>query len=53
MRFGLNGKPPRSLDEIGRAFDVSRERVRQIESLSLTKLRSLAEVQQLGDDTGS
>ena len=53
MRFGLNGKPPRSLDEIGRAFDVSRERVRQIESLSLKKLRSLAEVQQLGDDTGS
>jgi RNA polymerase primary sigma factor len=49
MRFGLKGAP-RSLDEIGRAFDVSRERVRQIESLSLKKLRSLAEVQQLGNE---
>jgi RNA polymerase primary sigma factor len=50
MRFGLKGKPPRSLDEIGRAFNVTRERIRQIESLSLKKLRSLTEIQQLGDD---
>jgi RNA polymerase primary sigma factor len=49
MRFGLNGEPPRSLDEVGRAFDVSRERIRQIESQSLKTLRSLAESQQLGD----
>jgi RNA polymerase primary sigma factor len=49
MRFGLNGEPPRSLDEIGQAFNVSRERVRQIENQSLKKLRSLAESQKLGD----
>jgi RNA polymerase primary sigma factor len=49
MRFGLNGEPPRSLDEIGRAFTVSRERVRQIENQSLKKLRSLAESEKLGD----
>jgi RNA polymerase primary sigma factor len=47
MRFGLSGEPPRSLDEVGRAFNVSRERVRQIESLSLKKLRSLAETSAL------
>jgi RNA polymerase primary sigma factor len=49
MRFGLNGEPPRSLDEVGRAFNVSRERIRQIESQSLNTLRLLAESQQLGD----
>jgi RNA polymerase primary sigma factor len=49
MRFGLNGEPPRSLDEIGRAFTVSRERIRQIENQSLKKLRSLAESQKLRD----
>jgi RNA polymerase primary sigma factor len=49
LRFGLNGEPPRALDEIGRAFLVSRERVRQIENQSLKKLRSLAESQKLGD----
>jgi len=49
MRFGLNGEPPRSLDEIGRAFNVSRERIRQIENQSLKKLRSLAESQTLRD----
>jgi RNA polymerase primary sigma factor len=48
MRFGLN-EPPRSLDEVGRAFNVSRERVRQIENESLKKLRSLPESQKLGD----
>jgi RNA polymerase primary sigma factor len=49
MRFGLNGAPPRSLDEVGHAFNVSRERIRQIESQSLETLRLLAESQQLGD----
>src|SRR5438477_1817102 len=49
MRFGLNGEPPRTLDEVGRAFNVTRERIRQIENQSLKKLRSLAEAQKLRD----
>jgi len=49
MRFGLNGEPPRTLDEVGRAFSVTRERIRQIENQSIKKLRSLAESQKLRD----
>jgi RNA polymerase primary sigma factor len=49
MRFGLNGEAPRTLDEVGRAFNVTRERIRQIENQSLKKLRSLAEAQMLRD----
>jgi len=47
LRYGLDGGRPRSLDEIGLVFNVTRERVRQIESRSLTKLAELAEAQQL------
>jgi RNA polymerase primary sigma factor len=49
LRFGLNGEAPRTLDEVGRAFNVTRERIRQIENQSLKKLRSLAESQKLRD----
>src|SRR5207253_11376939 len=49
LRFGLNGESPRTLDEVGRAFNVTRERIRQIENQSLKKLRSLAESQKLRD----
>jgi RNA polymerase primary sigma factor len=49
LRFGLNGEPPRTLDEVGRAFNVTRERIRQIENQSLKKLRALAEAQKLRD----
>ena len=47
LRYGLDGGNPRTLDEIGRVFNVSRERVRQIESQSLNELGSLAQAQQL------
>jgi RNA polymerase primary sigma factor len=49
LRFGLNGEQPRTLDEVGHAFQVSRERIRQIENQSLKKLRALAESQKLRD----
>lgn len=39
MRFGLDGGRPKSLDEIGRVFGVTRERIRQIEAETLAKLR--------------
>ena len=32
LRYGLNGEHPRTLDEVGRAFNVTRERIRQIEN---------------------
>ena len=39
LRFGLDGNPHRTLDEIGKKFKVSRERIRQIQDLALAKLR--------------
>jgi RNA polymerase primary sigma factor len=38
LRYGLNGEHPWTLDDLGRAFDVTPERIRQIESRSLKKL---------------
>jgi RNA polymerase primary sigma factor len=49
LRYGLDGQHPRTLDEVGRAFNVTRERVRQIENQSLKKLQALAESQKLRD----
>src|SRR5207247_1542978 len=43
LRYGLNGNDPRTLDDVGRIFDVTRERIRQIENQSLQKLRALAD----------
>ena len=39
MRFGLNGQEPATLDEVGREFNVTRERIRQIETRAIEKLR--------------
>ncbi len=39
MRFGLTDGHPKTLDEIGRVYGVSRERMRQIESKTMAKLR--------------
>jgi len=47
MRYGLDGQHPRTLDEVGRTFNVTRERVRQIENQCLKKLQALAESQKL------
>jgi RNA polymerase primary sigma factor len=49
LRYGLDGQNPRTLDEVGRTFHVTRERVRQIENQSLKKLQALAESQKLRD----
>jgi RNA polymerase primary sigma factor len=49
MRYGLDGQHPRTLDEVGRTFNVTRERVRQIENQCLKKLQALAESQKLRD----
>ncbi|MFT3991814.1 MAG: RNA polymerase sigma factor RpoD/SigA [Luteolibacter sp.] len=38
-RFGLNGKKPMTLEEVGREFGVTRERIRQLQNSALTKMR--------------
>jgi RNA polymerase primary sigma factor len=48
-RYGLNGHDPCTLEEVGRIFNVTRERVRQIETQSLMKLEKLADAQALRD----
>lgn len=45
MRFGLDGNKPKTLEEVGRRFKVTRERVRQIQNIALTKLRRVMEKQ--------
>jgi RNA polymerase primary sigma factor len=47
LRYGLGDKQPCTLDEVGRTFNVTRERIRQIENGSLRKLQILPEAQQL------
>jgi RNA polymerase primary sigma factor len=49
MRFGLSGERPFTLEEVGRAFNVTRERIRQIENHTLKKLEALPEAQRLRD----
>jgi RNA polymerase primary sigma factor len=49
LRYGLCGQPPRTLEEVGREFGVTRERIRQIENNTLKKLESLPEAQSLRD----
>jgi RNA polymerase primary sigma factor len=49
MRYGLRGQKARTLEEVGRAFGVTRERIRQIENNTLKKLEGLPEAQRLRD----
>jgi RNA polymerase primary sigma factor len=49
MRYGLTGGRPRTLEEVGQSFGVTRERIRQIENNTLRKLQKLPEAQRLRD----
>ena len=53
LRFGLDDGQVRTLEEVGKAFGVTRERVRQIESKSLAKLRQPIRSGQLRDYLGA
>ncbi len=47
LRYGLSGLEPLTLEEVGRTFGVTRERIRQIENNTLKKLKRLPEAQML------
>jgi RNA polymerase primary sigma factor len=46
LRFGLDGSKPQTLEEVGKKFKVTRERVRQIQNIALSKLRRIMEKQE-------
>jgi RNA polymerase primary sigma factor len=50
LRYGLASEYPCTLDQLGRRFNLTRERVREIQSLSLKKLQDLPDAQKLRDD---
>jgi RNA polymerase primary sigma factor len=47
LRYGLGGERPRTLEEVGHTFNVTRERIRQIENQSMKRLQSLPQAQKL------
>ena len=49
LRFGFNNDEPRTLEEVGKEFGVTRERIRQIEAKALKKLRDSKSTQYLQD----
>ena len=49
MRYGLEDGQPKTLDDIGRVYGVTRERIRQIESKTMSKLRHPSRSQTLRD----
>ena len=53
LRYGLGEQRPRTLEEVARAFNVTRERIRQIENQALKKLQVLEQTQQLRHDIGA
>ncbi|MCB0882520.1 MAG: RNA polymerase sigma factor RpoD [Thermoleophilia bacterium] len=49
LRYGLKGEEPRTLEEVGRRFGVTRERIRQIEMRTMLRLKESQHTQQLRD----
>lgn len=49
LRYGLCGEHPQTLDDIGRTFNISRDRVAHLEDQAKKKLLSLAEAKKLGE----
>ncbi|MBR6688222.1 MAG: RNA polymerase sigma factor RpoD, partial [Clostridia bacterium] len=49
LRYGLDDGRPRTLEEVGKAFNVTRERIRQIEAKALRKLRHPSRSKRLRD----
>jgi RNA polymerase primary sigma factor len=49
LRFGLKGETPRTLEEVGERFGVTRERIRQVEAKTLARLRNYRDAQSLRD----
>jgi RNA polymerase primary sigma factor len=39
LRFGLDGSKPKTLEEVGEMFEITRERVRQLQNMALTRMR--------------
>jgi RNA polymerase primary sigma factor len=51
-RFGLDGGKPKTLEEVGKVFGVTRERIRQLQNLALAKMRlALSQKEELGRRT--
>jgi RNA polymerase primary sigma factor len=49
LRYGLDDNRPRTLEEVGHEFGVTRERIRQIEAKAIRKLRHPTRAKRLGD----
>ncbi len=52
LRFGLKGERPRTLEEVGDRFGVTRERIRQVEAKTLNRLKNFRDAQALRDTDG-
>jgi RNA polymerase primary sigma factor len=52
-RFGLDGEPEQTLEEVGRKFGVTRERIRQLQNLALKRLRTMIETAEAPTPLGS